>query len=75
MVMQGATTMKTTTPTKKTAQDAAKNARLEQIAKTILDMETLETRHSDRLDFTEQAVWTLKAALEAAYEAGRAARS
>ena len=41
--------MNTTKSNKKTAEDAAKNARLEQIAKTILDMETLETRHSDRL--------------------------
>ena len=42
------------------------------IAKEILGLETLETRNSDSLDFTEQAVWTLKAALEAAYAAGLA---
>ncbi len=50
------------------------NADLERIAREILDLETLETRKSDSLDFSEQAVWTLRRALEAAYEAGRAAR-
>ena len=42
------------------------------IAKEILGLETLDTRNSDSLDFSEQAVWTLKAALEAAYAAGLA---
>ena len=42
------------------------------IAKEILGLETLDTRNSDSLDFSEQAVWTLKAALEAAYTAGLA---
>lgn len=46
-----------------------------QIAAEKLGLETLETRNSDRLDFSEQAVWTLRAALEAAYEAGLAART
>jgi hypothetical protein len=50
------------------------SADLERIAREILDLETLETRKSDSLDFREQAVWTLRRALEAAYEAGRAAR-
>jgi hypothetical protein len=40
------------------------------IAKEILGLETLDTRNSDSLDFSEQAVWTLRAALEAAYNAG-----
>lgn len=31
---------------------------------------TLETRHSDSLDFHDVAVWQIKEALEAAYEAG-----
>ena len=44
------------------------NKQLEQIAKTILDLETLETRNSG-LDFTEQAVWNIKEALEQAYKA------
>ena len=42
------------------------------IAKEILGLETLDTRNSDSLDFSEQAVWTLKAALETAYAAGLA---
>lgn len=40
------------------------------IAREILGLETLDTRNSDSLDFSEQAVWTLRAALEAAYNAG-----
>jgi len=44
------------------------------IAKEILGLDTLETRSSDALDFSDQAVWTLRAALEAAYNAGLAAR-
>ncbi len=43
-----------------------------EIAKAHLGLETLETRNSDSLDFKEQAVWSLKAALQTAYEAGRA---
>lgn len=33
-------------------------------------IETLEERRSDRLDFHDVAVWSLKAALEAAYLEG-----
>lgn len=47
---------------------------LEQIARDILDLETLDTRKSDGLDFKEQAVWQIKAALEAAYNLGRESR-
>jgi hypothetical protein len=43
------------------------------IARTHLDLETLAERRSDRLDFHEHAVWAVRAALEAAYDAGRAA--
>lgn len=43
---------------------------LSQIAQQDLDVETLETRHLDRLDFHDLAVWSLKAALAAAYQAG-----
>jgi hypothetical protein len=46
---------------------------LQQIARTALDIETLEERKSDRLDFHEVSVWGLKAALEAAYQAGQQA--
>ncbi len=40
------------------------------IAQKHLRIETLETRHSDRLDFHDTAVWCLKEALEAAFQAG-----
>lgn len=43
------------------------------IAKEHLDLDTLETRNSDSLDFSEHAVWKLRAALEAAYNVGLAA--
>ena len=43
------------------------------IASKELWVDTLETRRSDSLDFHEVPVWRLKAALEAAYMAGRAA--
>jgi hypothetical protein len=52
--------------------EATIDARLEQIARTTLGVETLETRHSDGLDFHDLAVWTIKDALRAAYEAGQA---
>lgn len=41
------------------------------IAKRYLNIETLETRNSDSLDFHDLSVWSLKAALEAAYLAGK----
>lgn len=37
-----------------------------------MGFETMETRNSDRLDFREVAVWQVRAALEAAFAAGRA---
>lgn len=40
------------------------------IAQKHLDIETLETRHSDRLDFNDVAVWRIKEALHAAFMAG-----
>lgn len=44
---------------------------LAQIAKEELHLETLETRKSDSLDFHDCAVWCIKSALDAAYEAGQ----
>ena len=41
------------------------------IARRILQIETLEARKRDRLDFHDLAVWTIREALDAAYEAGR----
>jgi len=46
---------------------------LERIALDHLFIETLETRHSDRLDFHDVSVWGVRSALLAAYEAGRQA--
>lgn len=46
-----------------------------QIALDHLFVETLETRHSDRLDFHEVSVWGIKSALQAAFDAGRKAAS
>lgn len=43
---------------------------LAEIAKKHLNLETLETRNSDSLDFHDVAVWSLKEALQEAYEAG-----
>ena len=43
------------------------------IAREILDLETLETRSMDSLDFHELSVWEIREALEAAYNAGRQA--
>lgn len=50
--------------------DANARAAVEAIAKEHLGLETLETRKSDRLDFSDQAVWSIKAALEAAWREG-----
>lgn len=40
------------------------------IAKEKLRIDTLETRNSDSLDFHEVAVWSVRDALLAAYQAG-----
>ena len=40
------------------------------IAQKHLFIETLETRHSDRLDFHDVSVWSVRDALEAAFKAG-----
>lgn len=43
---------------------------LANIARSMLGFTTLATRKSDGADFREVAVWQVKSALEAAYEAG-----
>ena len=43
---------------------------LTQIAQSKLGIETLEARKSDGLDFHDVAVWCLRDALEAAFNAG-----
>ncbi|GIW86358.1 MAG: hypothetical protein KatS3mg108_0682 [Isosphaeraceae bacterium] len=40
------------------------------IARKHLGIPTLETRRSDRLDFHDVAVWSVRDALQAAYDAG-----
>ena len=59
---------KTTTPAK-----APSEALLLEIAAKHFHIETLEARNSDRLDFHDVAVWSIRAALEAAFAAGQAA--
>ena len=48
---------------------------LAKIAKEQMQIETLETRKFDALDFHTVAVWEAKIALQAAYDAGRAEAS
>jgi hypothetical protein len=43
---------------------------LAEIAQKHLELDTLETRNSDSLDFHELSVWQIKKALEEAYLAG-----
>lgn len=65
------TTIRNAEPT--TVWTEARDDSIEMIAEKHLRLETLETRRSDSLDFSDQAVWSIKAALQAAYEAGAAA--
>jgi len=44
---------------------------IQEIAKKELGLLTLDTRNSDALDFHDLSVWSIKAALEKAYEAGK----
>ena len=46
------------------------NPVISEIAAKYLGVKTLETQKSDALDFHDLAVWALKAALEAAFNAG-----
>ena len=47
-----------------------RDAALTEIARQELSLETLKIRLRDRLDFSEQSVWAIKAALVAAFELG-----
>jgi hypothetical protein len=47
-----------------------RNEIFSQIASDHLHIGTLQTRNSDELDFHDCSVWGIKAALEAAYDAG-----
>ena len=46
---------------------------LEQIALEHFFVDTLQTRHSDQLDFHEVSVWAIASALQAAFAAGHQA--
>ena len=52
---------------------APSEALVMEIADKHFHLETLETRLSDGLDFHDVAVWSIRAALEAAFAAGQAA--
>lgn len=56
-----------------TAAKAPCETLLMEIAAKHFRLETLETRNSDGLDFHDVAVWSIRAALEAAFAAGQAA--
>ena len=47
-------------------------ATIQQIAREELDIQTLDARNRDQLDFHEVAVWKIRKARRRAYEAGRA---
>lgn len=51
----------------------ARDTLLRDIAERHLFLETLETRNADGLDFHDHAVWAIRSALEAAFDAGRCA--
>jgi len=51
--------------------DKKRDAKLLEIAKDVLSLETLETRKWDTHDFHEHAVWSIKEALEKSYQAGK----
>ncbi len=47
-----------------------RDSALAKIAHDVLDLETLETRKMDSLDFHDTAVWSIRQALLDAYTAG-----
>jgi hypothetical protein len=65
--------MQTTNKKRPRKKQPTVEALLAAIAKEQLHIDTLETRNSDSLDFHDVAVWSVKAALDAAYRAGLAA--
>lgn len=50
---------------------AVNKEQITEIAKKHLGIQTLECRKSDSLDFHEVSVWSVQAALEAAFAAGQ----
>ena len=63
----------TTRPTTPAAAPSEADAVIATIAKTHLDLETLESQGLDSLDFKDQACWAIRDALRAAFEAGKQA--
>lgn len=51
----------------------AQQQRLDQIARQHLRIDVLQPRNSDQLDFKEVAVWEVRNALQAPFEAGQKA--
>ena len=50
--------------------DSAAEAAVTEIARRLLHLDIIETRNSDALDFHDLAVWSIREALLAAYDAG-----
>ena len=65
--------MQTTNRKRASKKEPTVDELLAAIAQATLHIDTLETRKSDSLDFHDVAVWSVKAALEAADRAGLAA--
>jgi hypothetical protein len=63
----------TSSPTTSSAAASEVEATIATIARSHLNLETLESRHLDSLDFHEHACYAIHDALRAAYEAGRQA--
>ena len=55
------------------AQLPSRDTVITRIAQEVLGLKTLESRRMDDLDFHDLAVWSIREALERAYEAGRTA--
>ncbi|MFU8829155.1 MAG: DUF6900 domain-containing protein [Phycisphaerales bacterium] len=49
----------------------ARDTTISRIAREALGLDTIDTRIADSLDFHDLAAWSIKDALERAYEAGR----
>jgi hypothetical protein len=56
-------------------QPKTRTETIEEIARKVMLIETLETRNMDGLDFHEVAVWQVQQALEMAFVAGRKSRN
>jgi hypothetical protein len=61
-----------TAKTKAAAKVPSEALLLEIATRHFPNIETLETRNADSLDFHDVAVWSIRSALEAAFSAGQA---